>query len=135
MKVYNPEGKMVHNNAGFSIKVLEKYMQEGTIIEAPAIKCDSDMTLYFDLGYNIKGVMPKSEFGYSPVGKEPKTAAIANRVASYTCFLIKDIIKEDDDSYRLELSRREAQKECYDNYISKLKLGQVINARITHVES
>lgn len=135
MKVYNPEGKMVHNNAGFSIKVLEKYMQEGTIIEAPAIKCDSDMTLYFDLGYNIKGVMPKSEFRYSPVGKEPKTAAIANRVASYTCFLIKDIIKEDDDSYRLELSRREAQKECYDNYISKLKLGQVINARITHVES
>lgn len=33
MKVYNPEGKIVHNNAGFSIKVLEKYMQEGTIID------------------------------------------------------------------------------------------------------
>ena len=134
MKIYNPEGKISVVTNGYSVKTLEKCMQSGIVIEAPVSRCDSDLTLYFDLGTNVIGIMPFSEFEYNTLGKDAKPAAVVNKVATYTCFKVMSIEQGEDGKSIAHLSRKEAQKECYDEYISKLQLGQVISARITHVE-
>ena len=134
MRIYKPEGNMRGKFTGFKITELRRFMQDGTIIEAPATKCDSDLNLYFDLGLNISGVIPYSEMEYNRNGDKTKNVAVVSRVTKTTCFKVINIEETGEDHYNVTLSRRQAQKECYDNFVAKLQLGQVINCKITHVE-
>lgn len=134
MRNYKPEGSIISKFTGFKINDLKRFMQDGTIIEAPATKCDSDLNLYFDLGLRISGVIPYSEMEYNRTGEKVKNVAVVSRVTKMTCFKVINITENEDGSYNVMLSRKQAQKECYDNYISKLKLGQVVDCRVTHVE-
>lgn len=134
MRIYKPEGTSGTKFTGFKYDTIENFMNNGTIVEAPVTKCDSsNLSLYFDLGNNIYGILPFSELEYNNFGKTKSVAAIS-RVAKYTCFKIKNMSTDEDGKVCATLSRKDAQKECYDNYIKNLQLGQVIEAKITHVE-
>lgn len=134
MRIYRPEGNMNIKFKGFKINDLRRFMQDGTIIEAPATKCDSELNLHFELGIKISGVIPYDEMEYNRNGAKTKNVAVISRVTKTTCFKVINIEEAEDGQYNVTLSRRQAQKECYDNFISKLELGQVINCKITHVE-
>ncbi len=133
MRIYKPEGNTFRKFGGFKIDTLRKYMQDGTIIEAPVSKCDSDLSLHLDLGLNIEGVIPIDELEYNKSGNKPKNVAVVSRVTKPTCFKVINI-EEKDGQYKVTLSRKQAQKECYDNYVSKFKVGQIVSCKITHVE-
>lgn len=134
MRTYKPEGNSFYKFGGFKIDTLRKYMQDGTIVEAPVTKCDSDLNLYIDLGLNISGKIPYSEIEFSRNGEKTKNVAVVSRVTKPTCFKVINIEESEDGHYNVTLSRKQAQKECYDNYISKLKVGQVVSCRVTHIE-
>lgn len=135
MKNYKPEGNVTGKFNGFKRETIESFLRDGVIVEAPAVKCDGELNLYIDLGPDIYGVIPYSEFEYSISGNTPKSIAVINRVAKFTCFKVVSIEDDTEGKTRVNLSRKAAQQECYENYIKTLKVGQVIDAKMTHAES
>ncbi len=61
--------------------------------------------------------------------------AIISRVNRPVCFMVTGFQKGADGHLTATLSRRAAQEKCMSEYISKLTPGDVINARVTHLES
>lgn len=134
MRLYKPEGTSGIRFNGFKREILEGFMKEGTIIEAPTIKCDNNLNLFVDLGPDIYGEIPYDEFEYNKNGTETKSVAVISRVAKFTCFKVMSITEDEEGKTKAILSRKQAQQDCYDNYVSKLQLGQIIDAKITHIE-
>lgn len=136
MNGYQPEGIFFNENAmsdaAFSLMGLEKAKEKGKILHATVLLCDKEMNLHVSLG-GIIGIIPKKEALY-PIGSEPvKDIAILTRVGKAVCFHVKSIEMRDGVPIAI-LSRRSAQKECYENKISTLRAGDIIKARVTHLE-
>lgn len=134
---YLPEGMAfgsVENSEYISsVQGLERAMAQGKIIESTAVLCDSEMTLTVDLG-KVKGIMKKEEAIYSPSGGSAKDIAIISRVGKPICFKVMAIEYGEGGRACAILSRRQAQIECLHNYLSCLECGDIIPARITHLE-
>ena len=111
---------------------LERAMQLGKILEATALLCDSGMNLHVDLR-GARGIIERSEACYDPSGSPVKDIAIITRVGKPVCFKIIGI-GEDLYGRFYRLSRREAQIECMRNYLDDLIPGDVIPAKVTHLE-
>ncbi len=131
---YLPEGALCSTaeNREYisSVAGLEKAMKEGKILEGVVNLCDSDTyTLHIDLG-GIDGIIKREDTVY---GNEIKDIAIITRVGKPVAFKVTEIQCQ-SDKYIAILSRKEAQRECMENYISTLKAGDIIPARITHFE-
>lgn len=109
---------------------LERAAADGTILESQCIMCDcTNMQLTVDLPDGICGIIPKSEVCAQPQGGDIKDIAVITRVGKPVQFKITEI-----RGNTAILSRRAAQQECYDEYISALIPGDIIPARITHLE-
>lgn len=138
MNEYKPEGmlyKTERNKELTESKDGLAYAQsKGIILEGRVSLCDHNMDLHINLG-GIKGIIPKSEVIYSPFGEEIKDIAILTRVGKVAAFKVTSIIKTPTGEWCAYLSRRQAQKECYESYTSKLGAGDVIQSKITHIEN
>lgn len=134
---YLPEGWLLNTPRNISFlknfDTLAKAQSEGIILEGRCLMCDEDMNLYIDMGF-CKGLIPKSQCGYSHNGKI-KDIAVLSRVGKAVCFKITDLCVMPDGKLTPILSRKEAQKECMEEYVSHLKPGQIINAKMTHFEN
>ena len=133
---YKPEGYIIdtpENKEHLScISGLEYAMGAGLILEARAVLCDSRHRLVVELG-EYKGIIPKEEAAYSTDGSEIRDIAVITRVGKPVCFKIKSIIMTESGP-EIILSRRLAQYECFEKYVSRLECGTVIDAKITHIE-
>ena len=125
-------GSVLSETCG-DIQELERAMNEGAILEGRAVVCDAFHNLHVEIG-KYKGVIPKEEALYSPLGEPVKDIAVITRVGKNVCFKITEIEKT-SQGVRLGLSRRLAQKECFENYIKYLRVGDVIDATVTHMEN
>ena len=116
-----------------SLHGLEYAKENGIIIEGIVTKCDNEKNLTVELG-NYTGIIPRDQ-AVMPTGSEPiRDIAIITRVGKPVCVKITDIEKNSDGTFTVKLSRRLAQEECFENYVSKLSAGEIIDARITHIE-
>ena len=115
-----------------SIALLEKAKEEGLILEGRAVLCDLMHNLHVEIG-EYRGIIPRDEVLYCPTGEAVKDIAIITRVGKSVCFKVQEIEPE-EDGVRIVLSRRAAQKECCENYISRLEAGDIIDATVTHME-
>ncbi len=104
------------------------------ILEAPATICDEQHNLIVNLGC-MNGVIPRDDGAIGISDGTVRDIALISRVGKSVCFIIKAIKTDDDGKMYALLSRKSAQQKCKQEYIQKLKCGDVINARITHLES
>lgn len=136
-KYYQPEGSLIytHENLSYisSISGLERAMREGRTLEANAIMCDEELNLHVDL-HGVRGIIPKEECVLSLNGDPIKDIAIITRVGKPVCFKVK-ALEPFEGGYRALLSRREAQIECNNYYVSSLLPGDLIPATVTHLDS
>ena len=136
INTYKPEGALLSyaQNREYisSRKGLERAMAEGLILEETALMCDSDMNLHLDL-HGIKGIIPKSEVVYNSQGDEIKDIAVITRVGKPVCFKILSLHEQNGKTVAI-LSRRQAQMECYRSYICTLTPGDIVDAKVTHLE-
>lgn len=133
---YFPEGTLINNSENTkylsSKEALELAMKKGIILESTATLCYGELSLCVALCNGVKGIMPKEEVVFENNG-ETRDIAIITRVGKPICFKVTEI-KEDNNETVAILSRKEAQKECFENYISKLTPGDIIDTKITHLE-
>ena len=131
----HPEGtlyKTIENkNVFYNQDTLKLAQKTERILEAIAICCDKSHNLIISLENNLKGIIPREEGAIGIKEGITKDIALISRVSKPVCFVIKDGIGTDT----LILSRKRAQEICYENYIKKLKPGDIIPAVITHFEN
>ncbi len=135
MNRYFPEGSLIgtRENREYvtSVGGLERAMAEGRIIEGMAVSCDRELNITVDL-YGIKGIIPKSEALYCDEGF--KDIAVITRVGKAVAFKVIGMEKDGEGTVRALLSRRAAQIECMQQYVMKLSEGDIIDAKVTHLE-
>lgn len=134
--IYKPEGSLIgsteNRSAVSSHLSLEEAMREGKILEGIATVCEEGMNLSVNLGSKY-GIMPKEEAVYSHDGEAVKDIAVITRVGRAVAFKIIGFEKSGNSTVPI-LSRRLAQKECMENYLLKLRPGDIIDAKVTHLE-
>ncbi|MDE5861639.1 MAG: S1 RNA-binding domain-containing protein, partial [Ruminococcus sp.] len=130
--IYKPEGsffRTVENQKYISsYEGLVEAMENGIILEARVAVCDSSHNLIIDLPCG-KGVIPRTEGAIGIEDGSTRDIALISRVNKIVCFKVTGI-----DGDNIILSRKSAQEECMENYINKLSSGEIIDARITHLE-
>lgn len=135
--LYLPEGSLIgtpeNSEALSSVANLERAMQQGRILEAIVTLCDGALNLVVDLGC-VKGIMYKSEVSFTPDGEVQKDIAVISRVGKAVAFRVLAIRKDERGETYAVLSRRAAQLECLNRYLMTLVSGDIIPAKITHLE-
>ncbi|MBQ8333694.1 MAG: S1 RNA-binding domain-containing protein [Clostridia bacterium] len=134
-KSYVPEGALYRTaeNRRYlrSADSLACAMADGAILEAMAVLCDcASMELTVELCGGVRGVIPRSE---CCIGDAVKDIAVITRVGRPVQFRVVSM-EESSRGTVARLSRRLAQQECMDNYIRTLIPGDIIPARVTHLE-
>ena len=132
---YLPEGSLIstpeNNEYVLTLAGLEKARNEGKILEGIASRCDSQsLTLHVDLN-GIDGIIEKNECLF---GAPIKDIAIITRVGKSVSFKVMQIINGEGGKPKAILSRKEAQRECLENYLLTLAPGDIIPAKLTHLE-
>lgn len=138
MNEFYPEGKLINTlentNALANQNSLAEASYLGKILEARAIVCDSKHNLVVDLGC-MRGIIPREEGAIGIKEGTVRDIAIISRVNRPVCFVVTGFEKNKDGSTVAMLSRRLAQEQCIENYINKLIPGDIINAKITYLET
>lgn len=138
MNQYKPEGSLIstfQNHEFISTqKGLERALEKQIILEAPAVLCDHNFNLHVSLGSKIKGIIPREEVQFSR-DEETKDIAILTRVGKPVCFKVMGFERDSYGETVAILSRRSAQRECVYDYIDTLAPGDIIPAKITHLEN
>ena len=116
-----------------SLQGLERAMNEGRILESTVLLCDSALRLHVDL-YGIRGIIEREDAVFCRRGEEIKDIAVITRVGKPVCFKVMGFSRMGGETVA-RLSRRAAQEECVRCYLSDLLPGDVIPARVTHLES
>ena len=134
---YQPEGlksaTQENKNALHSPLSIADACTRGLILEAKATMCDSAHNLYVDLG-PMKGIIPREEGAVGISDGSVRDIAIISRVGKSVCFVVTAMDLDRQGNPVALLSRRRAQEECSEHYLSKLIPGDVIDARVTHLE-
>lgn len=120
-------------SCGLDIGSLQKAYNEKSVLCHRALVYEKNKGLHFNLG-GYKAIMPTDDVCYTPDGSPVKEAAVVTRINKNVCFMITDI-KEEPDGIVIYISRKAVQKIAYENYISKLRPGDIIPCCVTHVDS
>ncbi len=138
MNEYKPEGLLIKTARNYeyisSRAGLERALERQIILEAPVVLCDHNFNLHVELCAGVKGIIPRDEVEYSPEGDHIKDIAILTRVGKTVCFKVCGFKTSQIGETTAILSRRAAQRECVVNYLNALCPGDIIPAKVTHLE-
>ena len=122
---YSPEGLSTHIPTR---EDLTAALADGTILESTALRCDADHNLHVRCG-EVEGIIPREECALGIDSGETREIAILSRVGKPICFQVLSL----EGNHAL-LSRRTAQQIALDTLRHTLTPGDIIPARITHLE-
>ncbi len=134
---FHPEGRLIdtvdNRNSLKNLAQLAEAYHEEKILEARALVCDSEHNLIVDLGC-ARGIIPREEGAIGIKEGVIRDIAVISRVNRPVCFIVTGFEKNENNENIVILSRRLAQEKCMESYISTLRSGDIIPARITHLE-
>lgn len=137
MTHFFPEGilseKTENNNYLKNLSSLTEAMHEGRILESIVNVCDCSHNLILNLN-GIKGIIPRNEGAIGIKEGKVRDIAVISRVNRPVCFIVTGLDIDENGKPIALLSRRAAQERCMNNYIAKLSPGDIIDAKITHLE-
>ena len=134
--IYRPEGALLESmqNREYlsSLTGLERAMHADAIIEGVATLCDEDMRLHGDLRC-ARGIIEPEETVLCRAGETKKDIAVITRVGKPVACKILGIEYCNGEPV-VRLSRRAAQAACMRHYMANLCAGDLLAARVTHLE-
>lgn len=134
---YSPEGSRIYtpeNQAALqSISAMEHAMRTGMILEARAVLCDSGHNLTVQLPC-MRGWIPREEGAMGIDDGSTRDIALIARAGKPVCFRILRIEQTTDGKPAAILSRRIVQEECWAQYLSRCRPGDILPATVTHLE-
>ena len=106
----------------------ENLFIKGGIVEGTVISLDGVLNMMVDFGNGNFGVIPRDEGAIGIDSGETKEIALISRTGKP----VRGVVMSTDP---LIVSRRMLQKACQTQRISRLVPGDIIEARVTHLES
>ncbi len=138
MDYYCPEGWLLdtakNQRAIASPSTITEAYVKGEILEAVATMCDAQHNLLVNLGC-MKGVIPRKEGAIGISDGTTRDIALISRVGKPVCFTVTSIQADANGQLYATLSRRNAQVRCMQEYIRTRRAGDIVNAKVTHLES
>lgn len=138
MNGFYPEGKIYksaeNKRCMASLAALADAQVRETVLEAPVIMCDTDHNLIVDLGC-VRGIIPRSEGAVGIDDGSTRDIALISRVGRTVCFVVTAFKTDGNGKTHAILSRRRAQELCRTYMLNSLENGDIIDAKITHLES
>lgn len=138
MRTYSPEGILSQSQQNKyylqTPDTLYEAMKEHCPVEGRAMLCDGDHNLIVDLGC-MKGIIPREDCALGIREGTAKDIAILSRVNKPVAFYITSFQQDDQGVPYAMLNRCQLQKDCRNDYLQHLTPGDVIPARVTHLES
>lgn len=135
--LFFPEGALLdtpENLAAIATpQALEQAQMTGRILEARVSVCDSAHNLWVNLPC-MKGMIPREEGALGIAEGEVRDIALIARVGKPVCFRVLRIGTGEDGQPLAILSRRIVQEACQAEFLSHLQPGDIIDARVTHLE-
>lgn len=138
MSLFLPEGNLINTEENQSYinnpdKLVEA-MAKQKILEAKVIVCDREHNLHLNLG-GVRAIIPREEGAIGIREGTVRDIAVISRVNRPVCFVITDIVSDENGEPLALLSRERAQKMCFNNYIDTLISGDIVDAKVTRLES
>ena len=138
MNVFYPEGWLEDTpenkrNLASPSSLAEAQARE-TVLEAPVIMCDASHNLIVNLGC-IRGIIPRDEGAIGIADGSTRDIALISRVGKPVCFIITELKTDVSGKLYAVLSRLRAQEKCRRHLLSDAKTGDIIDAKVTHLES
>ncbi len=137
MTKFCPEGKLINTRENItalrSHETLREAYKNSTILEARVILCDNLHNLHVDLGC-MNGIIPRDEGAIGISDGSTRDIALISKVNKPVSFIITDFSFDDSGKPQAILSRKKVQEKCTEEYISKLKAGDIIDAKVCHME-
>ncbi len=138
MKDYYPEGTLIgtDDNKKYltSAVTLQQAQSLEIILEAMVVMCDAEHNLIVDLGC-MRGVIPRDEGAIGIREGTTRDIALISRVGHAVSFIVMGFSTDGKGNQQAILSRRAAQQKCLDYIFKNKKVGDIIDACITHLES
>lgn len=138
MKDYYPEGTLINTDDNkkylTNIATLQVAQSLEKILEANVVMCDAEHNLIVDLGI-MKGIIPREEGAIGIREGITRDIALISRVGHSVSFIVTDFKTNSAGEEYVLLSRRAAQEKCIDYIINNKRVGDVINATVTHLET
>lgn len=135
MTDFLPEGGLFKrgDNRVNSLKDLEECIGTGRVIEGLCTVCDSRHNLIVDFGF-IKGIIPRNEGAIGIDDGTTRDIALISRVNKPVCFKVTGFSEDALGNKTAVLSRKLAQTECVAEYINRLRDGDIMPVKVTHLE-
>ena len=129
--LFLPEG--LRPPAVFSPARLMAAAESGEILEAPAVRCDGDLTLHLDLG-GIRGQIKRQDAVAPWISGSHRDIAVLSRVGKETSFTVSVLRADPRGAPVALLSRAAAQEKAMDFFLEHLRPGMVLTCRVTRME-
>ena len=136
MNEFFPEGFGIcgEEKCRFTLSDLTDAKQDEKVLEAIVKMCDASHNLIVDLGC-MTGVIPREEGALGIADGTTRDIALISRVGKTVCFVVEDFKTDRENKTFALLSRRRAQELCKEHIYNNMSSGDIVNARITHMES
>ncbi len=133
MKFY-PEGKKPQLSKQFeTVDDIKDAMVRGEVLESKVLLCDREHNLHVDLGA-VRGIIPRVEGAVGIDDGSVRDIALISKVNKSVCFTVLGFQKDIYNNSLAILSRRAVQLRCINEFLSGLTEGDIIDARVTHLE-
>ena len=137
MNGFYPEGclgSITEKGKVFTPTLLAEAQARQTVLEAVVTMCDAAHNLIVNLGC-VKGVIPREEGAIGISDGSTRDIALISRVGKPDCFVITALKTDENGKLYALLSRKRAQELCKNYIMTDRKIGDIIDARVTHLES
>lgn len=138
MREYYPEGWISETGENkrnmLTPSALALAQVNETVLEAVVLMCDAEHNLTINLGC-MMGIIPRNEGAIGISEGTTRDIALISRVGRPVCFVVTAIKTDKNGKLYALLSRRRAQELCRQSLLNRCHIGDIIDAKITHLES
>ncbi len=132
--IFYPEGKNEEYCRTFETpQELKNAMMNDEIIESRVLLCDREHNLHVDLGA-MRGIIPREEGAVGIEDGSVRDIALISKVNKKVCFFVLGFKRDPYGTTTAILSRRAVQIRCISEFLDNLQVGDIIDARVTHLE-
>lgn len=116
-----------------NINNLKRAMETGVALEGICTLCDREHNLHVSLG-EFEGIIPRLDGAIGIDTGEVRDIALISRVNKPVVCRVMGITENVGET-KLLLNRKAVQRDCREEYIKKLVPGDIVPAKVTHLES
>ncbi|MDR1465307.1 MAG: S1 RNA-binding domain-containing protein [Oscillospiraceae bacterium] len=138
MTNFPPEGQLIqtaeNRRALASPAGLHEACACGSILEGRVLLCDNEHNLHVELGC-MRGIIPRTQGALGIEEGEVRDIALISRVNKPVMVRVTGFTVGADGEQICTLSRVSVQRDCQEQYIDQLQPGDIIDAKVSHMEN